>query len=330
MNESVWPLIGAAFLMLIAIGGICFAGNHYSLGNIKSRTVGDGQHGTARWATRQEIARTYTHVPFVVEQWRRGINLPQIQGIVVGSEVRRRIIVALVDSDDIHCLMIGASGVGKTAFFLYPNLEYTCASGMSFLALDSKGDLARNYGAVASKYYGYARALCADPDITLNRQVFLSEMESCDRNRAIAYLLKSKGIITANVDNSIELYTKLCALNVTAESLASFALLLSNGGISPATGQRLLKPETVRTVLSIMLTCGMYDGSGRFAAEVGVPTKSGVGGGLMAAVHGRAGIGIYGPALDPNGNCAAGCAMMRYLSRELGLHMFQKGMTTVQ
>lgn len=176
----------------------------------------------------------------------------------------------------------------------------------------------------------YARALCADPDITLNRQVFLSEMESCDRNRAIAYLLKSKGIITANVDNSIELYTKLCALNVTAESLASFALLLSNDGVSPVTGQRLLKPETVRTVLSIMLTCGMYDGSGRFAAEVGVPTKSGVGGGLMAAVHGRAGIGIYGPALDPNGNCAAGCAMMRYLSRELGLHMFQKGMTTDQ
>ena len=129
----------------------------------------------------------------------------------------------------------------------------------------------------------YARKLCADPDITLNRQVYLSEMETCDRNCAIAYLLKSKGIITANVDNSIELYTKL----------------------------------------SIMLTCGMYDGSGRFAAEVGVPTKSGVGGGLMAAVHGRAGISIYSPALDAKGNCVAGCEMMRYLSCELGLHMFQ-------
>lgn len=169
----------------------------------------------------------------------------------------------------------------------------------------------------------YACKLCADPDITLNRQVYLSEMETCDRNRAIAYLLKSKSIITANVDNSIELYTKLCALNVTAESLANFALLLANGGVSTATGERLLKPETVRTVLSIMLTCGMYDGSGRFAAEVGVPTKSGVGGGLMAAVHGRAGIGIYSPALDAKGNCVAGCEMMRYLSCELGLHMFQ-------
>lgn len=94
-------------------------------------------------------------VPFAVEQWRKGNDLPEVQGIVVGSDIRHETSIALVDQDDIHCLMIGTSGVGKTAFFLYPNLEYTCASGMSFLALDSKGDLARNYGAVASKYYGY-------------------------------------------------------------------------------------------------------------------------------------------------------------------------------
>ena len=168
----------------------------------------------------------------------------------------------------------------------------------------------------------YARLLCNDSGITMNRQVYHSEMNSCDRNRAIAYLLKSKEIITTNVDNSIELYTKLCSLNVTAESLANFALLLAKGGVSPFTGERLLAEETVRTVLSIMLTCGMYDGSGRFAVEVGVPTKSGVGGGLMAAVHGRAGVGIYGPSLDKRGNCIAGCEMMKQLSRDLGLHMF--------
>ena len=155
MIENAWPLIGAAFLMLVVIGGLCYAGNHYSLDNIKSRTVGDGQHGTARWATAQEIRSTYALVPFEVALWRKGIDRPQMQGIVVGSATKKRKLMALVDSDDIHCLMIGASGVGKTAFFLYPNLEYACASGMSFLALDSKGDLARNYGAVASKYYGY-------------------------------------------------------------------------------------------------------------------------------------------------------------------------------
>lgn len=155
MIENVWPFIGAAFLMLVVIGGLCYAGNHYSLDNIKSRTVGDGQHGTARWATAQEIRSAYALVPFEVALWRKGIDRPTTQGIVVGSATKKKRLMALVDSDDIHCLMIGASGVGKTAFFLYPNLEYACASGMSFLALDSKGDLARNYGAVASKYYGY-------------------------------------------------------------------------------------------------------------------------------------------------------------------------------
>ena len=155
MIENAWPLIGAAFLMLVVIGGLCYAGNHYSLDNIKSRTVGDGQHGTARWATAQEIRSTYALVPFEVALWRKGIDRPPTQGIVVGSATKKKRLMALVDSDDIHCLMIGASGVGKTAFFLYPNLEYACASGMSFLALDSKGDLARNYGAVAYKYYGY-------------------------------------------------------------------------------------------------------------------------------------------------------------------------------
>lgn len=168
----------------------------------------------------------------------------------------------------------------------------------------------------------YTKRLCSDPGITLNRQVYLSEMNSCDRNRAIAYLLKSKEIITTNVDNSIELYTKLCSLNVTAEALANFALLLANGGVRPETGERLLAADTVRTVLSIMLTCGMYDGSGRFAVEVGIPTKSGVGGGLMAPVYGKCGIGIFGPSLDKKGNCIAGCEMMKHLSRELDLHLF--------
>ena len=117
--------------------------------------MGDGQHGTARWATPKEVRQTYAHVPFQVQKWRQGEDLPTQQGLVLGSINRRKKITALVDSSDIHCLMIGASGVGKTAFFLYPNLEYACASGMSFLALDTKGDLSRNYGTIAQKSYGY-------------------------------------------------------------------------------------------------------------------------------------------------------------------------------
>lgn len=97
----------------------------------------------------------YAHVPFKVREWRRGQNLPTEQGLILGCKGQPQELAALVDSDDIHCLMIGASGIGKTAFFLYPNLEYACASGMSWLALDSKGDLARNYGTIAKNCYGY-------------------------------------------------------------------------------------------------------------------------------------------------------------------------------
>ena len=141
--------------MFLVIGGLSMMSHHYTLGNIKSRTVGDGQHGTARWATDKEIKQTYAHVPFKVREWRRGQNLPMEQGLILGCKGQPQELAALVDSDDIHCLMIGASGIGKTAFFLYPNLEYACASGMSWLALDSKGDLARNYGTIAKNCYGY-------------------------------------------------------------------------------------------------------------------------------------------------------------------------------
>ena len=155
LNASIWILIAAGAAMFLVIGGLSMMSHHYTLGNIKSRTVGDGQHGTARWATDKEIKQTYAHVPFKVREWRRGQNLPTEQGLILGCKGQPQELTALVDSDDIHCLMIGASGIGKTAFFLYPNLEYACASGMSWLALDSKGDLARNYGTIAKNCYGY-------------------------------------------------------------------------------------------------------------------------------------------------------------------------------
>lgn len=153
--DNLWILFAAAGVMVAVIGGLALLGDHYTLNNIKSKTVGDGQHGTARWATEAEIRKTYALVPFQVSDWRVGKNLPDAQGLVLGSTSGKHGVTALVDKDDVHCLMIGASGVGKTAYFLYPNLEYACACGMSFLALDTKGDLARNYGAVAARYYGY-------------------------------------------------------------------------------------------------------------------------------------------------------------------------------
>ena len=155
MSQNLWILLAVGGVVTMVIIALSLLADNHNLDHIKSKTVGDGQHGTARWATEQEIRRSYTHVPFRVQDWRKGKNLPQAQGLVLGSRKEKSGTTALVDSDDIHCLMIGASGVGKTAYFLYPNLEYACACGMSFFALDTKGDLARNYGAVAQKYYGY-------------------------------------------------------------------------------------------------------------------------------------------------------------------------------
>ena len=156
MTGNLWILLVAGGAVVAVFGALSLLADNYNLNNIKSRTVGDGQHGTARWATEQEIRSSYALVPFQVADWRAGKNLPEAQGLVLGSrDSRKGGITALVDSDDIHCLMIGASGVGKTAYFLYPNLEYACACGMSFFASDTKGDLARNYGAVAEKCYGY-------------------------------------------------------------------------------------------------------------------------------------------------------------------------------
>ena len=147
--ESIILLLAVAGGALLIMAAVTALAGRASLNGIKARTVGDGQYGTARWATDREIKTTYAHVPFRAAAWRTGKDRPTAQGLILGSVGTGKNLTALVDSDDVHCLMIGASGVGKTAFFLYSNLEYACASGRSFLALDTKGDLARNYGAIA-------------------------------------------------------------------------------------------------------------------------------------------------------------------------------------
>ena len=171
-NVVILILVGAA--MFAILGGVTLLNHYYNLNKIKSKTVGDGQHGTARWATKKEIKQTYKHIPFTPKRWREQAKsgiIPTVahavkrkkkkgkaleeqalpQGIVVGCEGNT---TALVDTGDVHVLMIGAAGVGKTAFWLYPCIEYACASGMSFLSVDTKGDVMRNYGNIA-KEYGY-------------------------------------------------------------------------------------------------------------------------------------------------------------------------------
>ena len=151
-NELVLILLCGGFLLTLA--AVTTLGKGGGLDSIKGKTVGDGQHGTARFATPKEIGQTYTKISYQPQLWHKGLALPKTQGIIVGCVQSDRKTYALVDPDDVHAMMIGAAGIGKTAYFLYPNLEFACASGMSFLCTDTKGDLARNYGAVA-RQYGY-------------------------------------------------------------------------------------------------------------------------------------------------------------------------------
>ena len=168
----------------------------------------------------------------------------------------------------------------------------------------------------------FTRELCDDDQIELNKRVYNSEMSTCARNRAIAYLLESKQIIESDVEDALRFYTKMCSLDITAVSLANFANRLANDGVGNITGKRYLSSETVRIVKTLMLTCGMYDGSGTYAIEVGIPTKSGVGGGLLAVSDKRAGIGVFGPSLDEKGNSIAGCYLLKEIANKLRLSLF--------
>lgn len=169
--SGITILIIAAAAMIFTLGGVSLLAHVYTLNNIKSKTVGDGQHGSARWATRGEIKKVYKHIPFTPDKWReqarngekptyrltnrkKSIEEELPQGIIVGCKGGKKKTTAMVDTGDVHALMIGAAGVGKTAYWLYPCIEYACASGMSFLSTDTKGDVMRNYGGVA-KEYGY-------------------------------------------------------------------------------------------------------------------------------------------------------------------------------
>ena len=211
-SSSVAKLLGIGAIMFIVIGGLALLSHHYTLNGIKSRTVGDGQHGTARWATNKEIKNTYAHVPFNVNAWRKGNSRPEEQGLVLGSVKEKGELKAIVDKDDIHCLMIGASGVGKTAFFLYANMEYACASGMSFLALDTKGDLARNYGTIAKNYYGYNVSV-----------IDLRNPTRSDGNNLLTLINRYMDIARENPDNlaaraKAEKYAKILAKTIVNPS----------------------------------------------------------------------------------------------------------------
>lgn len=153
----------------------------------------------------------------------------------------------------------------------------------------------------------------------LNQKVFNSEMSTADRNKSLAYFLNSTGLLMDSVENSLDLYIKLCSLECTTLDLAKIADVLSCGGKSSFTGKYPLSFETVKTIMGIMITCGLYNGSGECAVRVGIPAKSGVSGGILAVAPGKMGIGVFSPPLDSKGNSLAGLYALEMLSDKLNL-----------
>ncbi len=161
--------------------------------------------------------------------------------------------------------------------------------------------------------------------VHVDNAIFFSERLTGHRNRAIAHLMLNFGMIRDRVQESLELYFQQCSVMVNSHDLAMMGATLANGGVNPVTGNRALPAANVKDVLSIMLSCGMYDYAGEWAYRVGIPAKSGVSGGIVAVVPGVAGIGIYSPPLDAKGNSVRGVAVCQALSQKFGLHILECG-----
>lgn len=166
------------------------------------------------------------------------------------------------------------------------------------------------------------RKLAGDETITVNEAVYHSEKSHGSKNRSLAYLLKSCGMLHDNVEDVLDCYFRACSLSVTCENLANIGYVLAHRGRLPGTGEQVFPADFAHYVNAILTICGMYDGSGEFAIRVGIPAKSGVGGGIMAVVPSKMGIGIFSPALDAKGNSVAGIGMLEKLSHQLNLSIF--------
>ena len=234
-------------------------------------------------------------------------------------------------------LTLALQTVGYDKVFSKVGLEPTGDSFNSIVKLETRTphplNPMINAGAIATAscipgddpfelYLELTRKVCLNENLSLNQEVYLSEKRAGMRNRSMAYWMKSENIIEGDPEEALDLYFRMCSVNVTAEDLANWGMVLANDGVDPISCTRLAESWAVRIVKTFMVTCGMYDGSGEFAIKVGIPSKSGVGGGILSVVEGRMGIGVFNPSLDRKGNSVGGMRLLEDLSKNLGLHYF--------
>ncbi|MFP4286557.1 MAG: glutaminase A [Candidatus Izemoplasmataceae bacterium] len=174
-----------------------------------------------------------------------------------------------------------------------------------------------------ARIFSMIMAMTSNPLLTINHAVFTSEKETGYRNKSLAYFMKSTNIIELDdIEGLLDVYFKLCSVDVTAKDLARFAAVLANKGKALDHHEQLFSEKTARIVKTVLTLCGMYDASGDFAVEVGLPAKSGVGGGIIAIKPNHYGIGCFSPALDEKGNSVASWQVLKKLSEALDLNIF--------
>ncbi len=164
---------------------------------------------------------------------------------------------------------------------------------------------------------------CAGRELRINESAFTSEFDTAHRNLGLAHMMKAVGILTCDPVEAVRGYSRQCSIEVTCRDLALMAATLANAGAQPSTGEQILSPRAVRQVLSVMMTCGMYDAAGDWMTDIGIPAKSGVSGGVIGALPGQVGIAVFSPRLDQHGSSVRGVETFERLSRDMGMHMME-------
>lgn len=180
----------------------------------------------------------------------------------------------------------------------------------------------KDYNEKFTRLLELTREMADNPNLLVDENTYLSEKATGNKNRALAYMLKAYGMIDDNIEDVLDCYFRACSIHVTSVDLAKIAFRLANRKRASEKGAYVINPDYARYVNAVLMTCGMYDGSGEFALNVGVPAKSGVGGGIMAIVPGKMGIGIFSPALDNKGNSIAGIKALESFSKIMELSIF--------
>ena len=169
----------------------------------------------------------------------------------------------------------------------------------------------------------FMRKITNDDNINVNKEIYLSEKKTGNINRSLAYYMESHNMIEGDVEDILDAYFMQCSIEVNTLDLARIGVVLANKGVMPWNGERIIPMEVCTIIKSLMTTCGLYDESGEFAVHIGIPAKSGVGGGILGSVPNKMGIGIFGPSIDKQGNSTAGVKILQDLSKELVLDIFE-------